>query len=423
MGFQQALSGLNAASKSLDVIGHNIANSGTTGFKASRAEFSESMASAVGAASGQSTGIGVNVAAVTQIFTQGPITSTGNHLDVAINGDGFFVVRAPGPADERAYTRAGNFHVDKQGYLVTVNGDQVLGRKIEPATGTPLAGEVPMVFPSGKPIEAKATSKIAVELNLDARALKAAGDPAATPPVPETPRSTYGTSLNVYDSQGVSTQVSVYFEKTDANEWKVYDGLDDPSAVPPKVANLLTTLKFDASGKLVSGSPVLNAKLSASNPNSPDPEFINGADGVELDFSSLTQFGSKFAVGNLTQDGYESGSLVGISVGGDGSILASYSNGVARTEGQLVLATFRNPQGLAAGGNNKWVETAESGLAVNDFPKSGTRGTLQASALEDSNVDLTAELVDMMTAQRAYQSNAQAIKTQDQVFSTLVNLR
>ena len=195
MGFQQALSGLNAASKNLDVIGHNIANSGTTGFKVSRAEFSESMASAVGAASGESTGIGVNVAAVTQMFTQGPITATGNNLDVAINGDGFFVVRTPGPGDERAYTRAGNFHVDKQGYLTTVNGDQVLGRQIDPTTGTPIAGEVPMVFPSGRPIKALATAKIEVELNLDARANLAAGVPAvvgppAVPAIPATPRST-----------------------------------------------------------------------------------------------------------------------------------------------------------------------------------------------------------------------------------------
>lgn len=423
MGFQQALSGLNAASKSLDVIGHNIANSGTTGFKASRAEFSESMASAVGAASGQSTGIGVNVAAVTQMFKQGPITTTGNHLDVAINGDGFFVVRTPGPAGETAYTRAGNFHVDNRGYLVTVNGDQVLGRQIDPATGTPLAGEVPMVFPSGRPIEAKPTSKITVELNLDARALDPAQAAAKTPPVAATPRSTYGTSLNVYDSQGVVTQVSMYFEKNGANTWDVYDGLDDPTATPPTTANLLTTLVFDASGKLLSGSPVTGAQISTNNPNSPTPEFINGATGVELDFSGLTQFGTKFAVGNLTQDGYSSGSLVGISIGGDGAILASYSNGVARTEGQLVLATFRNPEGLVSAGDNKWVETDESGIAAKDFPKSGTRGALQASALEESNVDLTAELVNMMTAQRAYQSSAQAIKTQDQVFSTLVNLR
>lgn len=425
MGFQQALSGLNAASKNLDVIGHNIANSGTTGFKASRAEFAESMASAVGAASGESTGIGVNVAAVTQIFKQGPISATGNDLDVAINGDGFFVVRTPGPADERAYTRAGNFHVDKQGYLTTVNGDQVLGRKIDPTTGTPIAGEVPMVFPSGRPIKAQATAKIAVELNLDARANLAAGVPAvvgppAVPAIPATPRSTYGTSINVYDAQGVETPVNLYFEKNAANEWEVFDQLDNPTAVPPIVATSVGTIKFDVDGAYdPTSTPITLSVTPASNPNAPPVPNLS----VDLDLSGLTQFGSKFAVGNLTQDGYEAGSLVGINIGDDGSIMASYSNDVGRIEGQLILATFRNPQGLAAGGNNKWVETADSGLAINDFPKSGTRGVLQSNALEDSNVDLTAELVNMMTAQRAYQSSAQAIKTQDQVFSTLVNLR
>ena len=145
--------------------------------------------------------------------------------------------------------------------------------------------------------------------------------------------------------------------------------------------------------------------------------------GMNIDFSGVTPFGTKFAVSDLKQDGYTAGVMTGINIGGDGSIVASYSNGVSRAEGMLTLASFRNPQGLASTGGNKWVETADSGLAVSGLPKTGTLGTLQAGALEDSNVDLTAELVNMMTAQRAYQSSAQAIKTQDQVFSTLVNLR
>lgn len=420
MSFQQALSGLNAAAKNLDVIGHNIANSGTAGFKSSRTEFAEAMASAAGSASGQTVGIGVDVGAVSQQFKQGNINATGNNLDVAINGDGFFVLRQPDGS--MAYSRAGNFQLDKQGNLVTIARDQVMGYPVDPATGKVQTGvqPVPMSFPSGQPIAARATAKVEVDLNLDARAHDAVGDPNATPPVPATPRATYGTSLTVYDSQGIGTPMSMYFEKNGANSWDVYDGLDDPSATPPVVATKLTTLVFDASGKLVSGSPVANATIPTNNPNSPTPGSITG---MNIDFSGVTQFGTKFAVSDLKQDGYTAGVMTGINIGGDGSIVASYSNGVSRAEGMLTLASFRNPQGLAATGGNKWVETADSGLAVSGLPKTGTLGTLQAGALEDSNVDLTAELVNMMTAQRAYQSSAQAIKTQDQVFSTLVNLR
>ena len=190
MGFQQGLSGLNAASKNLDVIGHNIANSNTTGFKSSRADFAEMVASAIGSASGQSSGIGVNVAAVSQQFRQGSITSTGNSLDIAINGNGFFVVKQ---ADgSTAYTRAGNFGLDKEGNLKTVDNDNVMGYMVDPATGKIQSGAtpVPLSFPTGQPIPAKQTSKVGVELNLDSRATLAAGDATATPPIAATPRAT-----------------------------------------------------------------------------------------------------------------------------------------------------------------------------------------------------------------------------------------
>lgn len=420
MSFQQALSGLNAAAKNLDVIGHNIANSSTSGFKSSRTEFSEAMASAAGSASGQTVGIGVDVSAVSQQFKQGNINATGNNLDLAINGEGFFVVRQTDGST--AYTRAGNFQLDKSGNLVTIDRDQIMGYPVDLATGQVQTGvqPIPMVFPTGRPIAAKPTSSVQLDLNLDARAQNAIGNPTAIPPIEATPRATYGTSLTVYDSQGIATPMAVYFEKNGANSWEVYDGLDDPTATPPVTANLLTTLTFDASGQLTGGSPVTGVNIVTNNPNSPTPGLISG---VELDFSGVTQFGTQFAVSELEQDGYTAGILTGINVSGNGSIVATYSNGLARTEAMLTLASFRNPQGLASTGGNKWVETADSGVAVQGLPKTGTLGSLQAGALEDSNVDLTAELVNMMTAQRAYQSNAQAIKTQDQVFSTLVNLR
>ena len=404
MAFQHGLSGLNASSKNLDVIGHNIANANTTGFKASRAEFAEMVAASMGAGGGNNYGIGVEVAAVAQQFSQGNVTVTGNNLDVAINGNGFFkVLQTDGSA---AYTRAGNFKLDKTGDLVTNGGAQVMGFKVDPTTGTSTSEPQPLSFPTGAPIQAKQTLGITAALNLDARTKDAAST------VPPTPRSTYGTSINVFDTQGVAIPVNLYFEKNTSNTWDVFTDLTGPS---------IGTIAFDGNGQYTSTTPSplqVNVDPTVSNPNSPP-----GAWDVDIDFSKATQFGSKFAVADLTQDGYASGDLTSINISNDGMVMASYSNGVTRAEAQVALANFRNPQGLLAVGGNNWVESFDSGPAVMGKPGDGNFGALRSGALEDSNVDLTAELVNMMTAQRAYQANAQTIKTQDQVMSTLVNLR
>ncbi|SDM67499.1 flagellar hook protein FlgE [Oryzisolibacter propanilivorax] len=442
MGFQQGLSGLNASSKNLDVIGHNIANSNTTGFKASRTEFAAMVASAIGTSGGSNVGIGVETAAIAQQFDQGSLTVTGNSLDVAINGNGFFTLQMPDGTP--AYTRAGNFKMDDAGHIITNGGARVMGVPVNPMTGEAMRGAdaVPMQLPTGTPIAAKETRLINASFNLDARAKDAAGNPTATPPIPATPRATYGTSVNVYDSQGVATPVTLYFMKTaNANEWGVYTTLDEtsqPTGSPP------FTISFDDSGKITGPTAqhpytavdtagfYLSDVVPTNNPNVTDP-LDNQTDpmnhpsvteaGVFLDLSAVTQFGTKFAVSDLTQSGYASGSLTGVSIADDGKIMARYSNGVSRAEGQLTLASFRNTQGLTALDGNNWVATASSGPAVMGSAGEGNFGSLRSGALEDSNVDLTAELVNMMTAQRAYQANAQTIKTQDQVLSTLVNLR
>ena len=423
MAFQHGLSGLNASSKNLDVIGHNIANANTTGFKSSRAEFADLVASSMGAGGGANYGIGVEVAAVAQQFSQGNVTVTGNNLDVAINGNGFFKVQqADGSA---AYTRAGNFKLDKTGDLVTNGGAQVMGFRVDPATGLSTSEAQPLSFPTGAPIQAKQTESIKATLNLDARAKDSAGDATATPPVPATPRSTYGTSINVYDTQGVATPVNLYFMKTaNPNEWAVYNQLDDPTAVPPVTAISLGTIAFDENGKIDPATATLTLTVSpTANPNAGTAAPAVANFPVDIDMSGATQFGSKFAVADLSQDGYASGDLTSINISNDGMVMASYSNGVTRAEAQVALANFRNPQGLLAVGGNNWVESFDSGPAVMGKPGDGNCGALRSGALEDSNVDLTAELVNMMTAQRAYQANAQTIKTQDQVMSTLVNLR
>ena len=426
MSFQQGLSGLNAASKNLDVIGHNIANSNTVGFKASRAEFAEMVASAIGSAGGSNAGIGVEVAAVAQQFTQGNLTITGNSLGVAINGNGFFTLTLPdGTA---AYTRSGNFKLDKEGNMITNDNAKVMGFPVDPVTGLRTGTDpIPMVFPTAEPIPAKQTTKITAAFNLDARATDAAGDPTATPPIPATPRATYGTSINVFDSQGVAKPVSLYFQKTATdNTWDVYDALDDPTAVPPVVATPIGQITFDNNGAItgpVATPPATGFSLPLTvNPTPPNPNNLP-AYTVEVSLDKVTQFGTKFAVSNLSQDGYTSGELTGINIENNGMIMTRYSNGVTRAEGQLALSSFRNTQGLASVGSNNWVATFESGQPVVGSATDGSFGSLRSGALEDSNVDLTAELVNMMTAQRAYQANAQTIKTQDQVMSTLVNLR
>ncbi len=405
MSFQQGLSGLNAASRSLDVIGHNIANANTTGMKASRAEFAQIYASSAGGMGGSNLGLGVQVDTVSQQFSQGALTATGNSLDVAINGGGFFQIK--NSDGTTAFTRAGNFKLDADGNLVTNSGAQVIGYPAD-ANGVREAGDAkPLRLPTGSPLPAKMSTKVAAEITLDARAVVA---DTATPP---TPLSTFATSFTGFDAQGLEVPVSLSFKKTANNTWEVYTSVNgsDPTTSTP------FTLKFNVDGSLdKAGSPV--PKLTLTSPNDPAVTFD-----VDLDLSRMTQVNSRFTVSDLTQDGYTAGQLTGLRIEKDGVISASYSNGKIQSAGQFALANFRNMQGLAPTSTGDWAETSASGQPVRGTPGTGTFGQLRAGTLEESNVDLTAELVNMMTTQRAYQANAQTIKTQDQVMSTLVNLR
>jgi len=403
MAFQTGLSGLGAASRSLDVIGNNIANTNTPGMKSSRAEFAEVVASSIGTGGGNNAGLGVAVETVSQLFTQGNVSITGNDLDIAVNGAGFFQLQmADGTT---SYTRAGNFKMDNLGNIVTNAGAKVMGYPTTIAGVATSTTPAPLTLPTGAPIAANATTAITAEFNLNATA------PIAALAVPPTPRSTYGTALTAYDSQGVALPVSLYFEKlapvAGADQWAVYDSLAGAS---------VGTLSFDATGQLTAGSP-FNVTLTPVAP-SIVPPFT-----VSVDVSNATQYGAPFGVTNLTQDGYPPGSFTGMKISENGVITARYSNGQTQAAGMLALADFRNVQGLAPVGGNNWVETFASGQPLLGQPTQGKFGGTRAGALEDSNVDLTAELVNMMTAQRAYQANAQTIKTQDQVLQTLVNLR
>lgn len=422
MGFQQGLSGLNAASKNLDAIGNNVANSGTVGFKASQAQFSDVFANSLTGAGGVQIGIGTQVAAVVQQFTQGNVTTSNNPLDIAINGKGFFRLSDAGTI---VYGRNGQFQLDKNGYIVSSSGKNVTGYAAD-ATGVITPGSLVNMRVTTANLAPSVTSSIGVGINLDSRATPvtiAAFDPA------NSLTYTSSTSMTIYDALGNAQTLGYYFAKTAANTWDVYGTLTNPqgtqtvlnAGAPP---TKLGTLTFSSTnGSLVSSTVALPALTGAGAV--PDILATGAATiaAITPSFVGSTQFGNTFGVNSLSQNGYASGRATGFSIGADGILKARYSNGQSLNLGQLVLADFKNPQGLQPLGNNIWAETSASGPPLPGAPSSSSLGVLQASAVEDSNVDLTQELVNMITAQRTYQANAQTIKTQDQVLQTLVNLR
>lgn len=421
MSFQQGLSGLNATSKNLEVIGNNIANSSTFGAKASRAEFADVYANALNGAGTNPIGIGVSLAAVSQQFTQGNITTTDNPMDLAINGAGFFQVTDG--VSPPLYTRNGQFKVDRNGYIINNQNMRLMGY---PADGTGIIqpGQAQALQLPTAGINPVATANITMEMNLDSRA--ATTLPAAGPRIQFNDPTTYNnaTSMTVYDAKGQDIALTYYYQKTGTDQWNVYltangtSVLADGAGVPQPI----TTIQFPANG----GTPT--SPLGAVTVNIPASTNAAGAQtlpitGIQLDVSGATQYGAPFGVTDLTQDGYAPGQLVGIMIENNGIITARYSNGQSKPAGQIETANFRNPQGLQPLGGNAWGATFASGDPVRGTPGDGNLGVLQAGALEESNVDLTGELVNMITAQRVYQANAQTIKTQDQVMQTLVNLR
>lgn len=426
MGFQQGLSGLNVSSKNLDVIGNNIANASTVGFKSSQAQFADVFAASLSGAGGSPVGLGAKVQAVAQQFTQGNITSTSNPLDVAINGGGFFIVSPPGTSTP-FYSRNGQFSLDSNDYIVTSEGYRLQGYPVDSA-GTVLTGAAPGDIQVSKAkIAPQATGTSALATGLKGGINLNSEDPVISSTFDYTDTSTYNrsTAATVYDSLGNAHTYTMYFQKSAVNTWKVFATVTNPSGATTAFTDLSgggvtaqQTLTFNATGVLTSASAtqaITAAQLGY-------PAGVN-AMSFAVDFSGSTQYGSAFSVNSLVQDGYAAGELAKFTVGTDGVILGSYTNGITRNLGGIALANFANPQGLQPVGNNRWASTTSSGVPLVNSPGTGSNGLLQSSAVEDSNVDLTAELVGMITAQRVYQANAQTIKTQDQVLQTLVNLR
>lgn len=414
MGFAQGVSGLNSAASNLDVIGNNIANSGTIGFKSGSAQFADVYA-------GSRIGLGTQVSAVQQSFSAGAVQSSSRDLDVAIvNGSGFFRLASPG--GEVAYSRNGQFNMDKDGAIVNAAGMQLTGYAVG-ANGTVSGGSAAPIRLPTTAMAPQATQKILSQYNLDSRSAAAS---LVTPFDAGNSNSYhYANAMTVYDSLGNPHEFATFFAKTGVNTWDVYataDGamLDSAGAMaaPGAAPTPLGTLGFSAEGLMLSPA---SGQLGVAGLN-----FGNGS--ADLNFSvdlrGTTQFGNASDVKKLTQDGYTSGQLVSFAINQDGTVTGKYSNEQANTLAQIVLSSFINPNGLKPKGDNLWAETAASGQPLTGSPGSGTSlGALQAGALEASNVDLTAELVNLIIAQRTYQANAQTVKTQDQVMQTLVNMR
>lgn len=436
MGFQQGLSGLNAAAKNLDVIGNNIANASTVGFKASRAEFQDIYAAALNGAGVNQIGIGVTLGAVAQQFTQGNISTTENPLDLAVNGPGFFQVTDG--INPTVYTRNGQFKISREGYIVNNDGLKLLGYPAD-GTGVIQPGIASVIQLPTAGIAPQRTNDVTLEFNVDSRVpitLPAAGGVILNDP------TTYNnaTSLAVYDTKGQDTALTLYFQKasvdatTGETTWNVYATANGTPVAVDSAGNGITldaagnpqqpwtTIVFPRDG----GAPLTpNALLNLDVPASVNAQGAAALDipGIQVNLLGANENASPFAVTNVLQDGYAPGQLSGILIEGNGIITARYSNGQSKPAGQIEMANFRNPQGLQPLGGNTWARTFASGDAVLGTPSVGNFGQLQAGALEDSNTDLTLELVNMVTAQRIYQANAQTIRTQDQVLQTIVQLR
>ncbi|QXG53375.1 flagellar hook protein FlgE [Pantoea jilinensis] len=418
MSFSQAVSGLGAASSNLDVIGNNIANSATAGFKSSTIAFADMFA-------GSNVGLGTKVAAVIQNFNDGATTTTSRGLDVALSGNGFF--RMTDSSGGVFYSRNGQLTLDANRNLVNTQGLNVTGY---PASGSPAtiqagANPVALRIPTEQ-MPARATTTAGLVANLNST--------DTTPSVPTFSTAnadSYNkkTTATVFDSQGNDHALDMYFAKdTASNSWTVrtIDGNTGLSAGDFRMA-------FDTSGKLTSVSKLnANGTVASTTTDGTVGLTLNvgGANGAVANqpitmsmLGSLQQNTGATNFGSPTQDGYAPGDLTSYAINNDGTITGSYSNQKTQLLGQIVLSSFSNPEGLQSKGDNVWQASSASGQAAIGLANTGTFGSLTAGALESSNVDMSKELVNMIVAQRNYQANAQTIKTQDQILNTLVNLR
>ena len=403
MAFNTSISGLQAAQQDMGVISNNIANVGTTGFKRSDSLFAELYTSSLGGA-GTQPGSGVTLERIRSDFGQGSFEFTSSQLDLAIDGNGLFVLQN---GSETLYTRAGAFRLDNDGFVVTEGGASLQGY------GADDTGQINTALGNLQITNAllaqKPTQEITFNGNLDSRATA-----PTTVPFDATNPETYNftSTTTVYDSAGAAHQVTMYFAKdaTVASQYNVTVSIDD--VVQDETASLL----FDNAGVLDATS------VTALNLASYAPANAN-AQPVNIDFSSITGYGATSATSGVTQDGYAAGQLAGFEFDRTGVAYATYTNGETRAVGQVALATFTNPSGLQSAGKTNFAESSTSGVASIGTPDSGARGVIRPSALESANVDLTVELLALIEAQRNFQSNAQAIQNANDASQAILQLR
>ncbi|MES2604260.1 MAG: flagellar hook protein FlgE [Pseudomonadota bacterium] len=422
MSFDTAVSGIKASSISLGIIGNNIANAGTTGFKTARGEFADVFTTSLLGSANDTAGKGVSVVGVNQSFSQGNISFTDNVLDMAINGSGFFVLNDNGT---KVYSRAGNFQVDRSGFVVNPNGNKLMVFKTTDEGA--ITGEMGQLHIDTALIQPKETANIGILANLDSRAQAplvawpAGGfDAFGTPPTaPDPDMFNSSTSATIFDSLGNSHVQSFYFVKSATpNAWDMNMLIDGVSV------GGTNTITFNDDGTLPAASLPLEFNVTGWVPlDAAGVASGAAAQDLTIDMSSMTQFGNEFSVNNLEQDGYTTGQLRGVEVGDKGIMYARYTNGQARALGQIALANFSNLAGLQPLGSTVWAETFASGQPAISGPGSAGLGTVQSGALEDSNVEVTQQLVDMIVAQRNFQANAKVIQTEDTITQTVINMR
>ncbi len=421
MAFDTAISGINAATADLNVISNNIANASTVGFKTSRAEFADVFATSLLGAGGNAIGKGVTLAAVTQEFGQGNISFTNNALDLAISGGGFFQLSVDGALQ---YTRAGNFQVDREGFLVSNSGYRLQGFQVN-GVGD-VTGQLGDIRIDTSLLDPNPTGLVDLTSNLDSREVPPTvpfGGPfdafAATPTAPDPSSFNATTSTTVYDGLGNPHVLSLYFVKTATpNEWEVHSLIDGVTTSGPD------TLTFQSNGQFDPLTLPVEISITGWQPlNAAGTGTGAGTQDLTLSLSDTTQFGTAFAVSSIVQDGFGAGQLRGLEIDSSGIAFARFTNGESRALAQIALANFNNPNGLQPIGDTNWVETFASGSANVGAPGTSGLGVVQSAALEESNVEITAQLVDLIVAQRNFQANAQVIQAEDAVTQTVINLR
>lgn len=442
MSFNTALSGLQAATVDLNVTSNNIANVGTNGFKESRAEFGDLFPVTQSGISNNTVGSGVEVLAVAQQFEQGSMEFTEGLLDMAISGTGFYVLSENLAGTDISYTRAGAYGVDASGYITNSNGQYLQTFPVDAlgnVTSTSLNTTIPIQLPAatGAP---QASTEVEVGLNLDSTTVGL--DPTGFDPTASSSFS-HSTSTTAYDSLGTSHIMTYYFihdvpgsatnAANDPNQWAMFTYLDGVETDITGGTNIAhnnngiavpggqdaAILNFNTDGTFASSTPapMENTAIALTNGAAPLTLLHDMANNI------MTQYAANFAVNTLDPDGFTTGRLTGIDISDEGLISANFSNGVSTPMGQIALAEFPNNQGLKNIGSTQWTETADSGAVIAGIAGSGRFGLIQSGALEASNVDLTSQLVNLITAQRNFQANARSIETHNAITDTVIQIR